>query len=160
MSPKHSAVPLATLAAVVIAACGGSSSTTLTRAELVSHADPICKQVSTRRTAANEELRKAGATSAKGLALLARVAPGVAAFEHQAIDRLRTLKPPTTLTNDWQQLLSGMQTLADDAGQIGEEAKAKKLKKIEAITSSGRSVRQQLTTIADRDGFVYCGRTI
>lgn len=159
MSHKLCAIPLAVLAAVALAACGGSSSTTLTRAELVAHADPVCEQVSAKRTAANDELSKDGATSAKGLQLLARVAPGIAVDEHHAVDELRTLKAPTTLTSDWQQMLAGMQTLADDTAQIGIEAKAKKLKKVEAITSSGRSLRQQLTTIASRDGFTYCGRT-
>jgi hypothetical protein len=159
MSLKRRAIPLAMLAVIALAGCGGSSSKTLTRAELVAHADPICKQVATRRTTANEQLNKAGATSAKGLQLLAQVAPGVAAYEHEAIDRLRTLKAPTTLTNDWQQLLAGMQTLADDAAQIGVQAKAKQLKRVESITKSGRSVREKLTTIATRDGFTYCGRT-
>jgi hypothetical protein len=159
MSYKPCAIPLAMLAALAVAGCGGAGSKTLTRAELVAHADPVCKQVSTRRTAANEELSKAGATSAKGLRLLARVAPGIATYEHQAVDQLRALKAPATLTSDWQQLLAGMQTLADDAAQIGVEAKADKLKKVESITSSGRSVREKLTTIASRDGFAYCGRT-
>jgi hypothetical protein len=159
MSLKPCAIPLAMLAVVALTGCGGSSPTTLTRAELVAHADPVCKQVSARRSAANDELTKAGATSAKGLQLLARVAPGIAAYEHQAVDQLRTLKAPTTLTSEWRQMLTGMQTLADDTSQIGVEAKANKLKKVESITSSGRSVREKLTTIAARDGFTYCGRT-
>jgi hypothetical protein len=159
MSLKLRAISLAVLTVLAVAACGGSGSTTLTRAELVAHADPICKQVSVKRTAANDELRTAGATSTKGLALLARVAPGIATDEHQAIEKLRSLKAPTALGNDWQQLLAGMQTLADDAAQIGAEANAKQLKKVEAITSSARALREQLTTIASRDGFTYCGRT-
>jgi hypothetical protein len=159
MSLKLRAISLAVLTTVTLAACGSSGSTTLTRGELVARADPICKQVAAKRTAANEELQKAGATSAQGLDLLARVAPRVATEESQAIDRLRSLKAPSTLTSDWQQLLAGMQTLAADAAQIGAEAKAKDLKKVEAITKSGRSTRERLTTIAQRDGFTYCGRT-
>jgi outer membrane PBP1 activator LpoA protein len=158
MSHKLRLTLLAVLAAVVLTACGGSSATS-SRAELVAKADPICKQVAAKRSAANAELSKAGATSTKGLKVLARVAPGVADDEHQAVAQLRSLKAPTDLTSDWQQLLNGMQKLADDATEIGTEAKAGQLKKVEAITASGRTLRQELTAIASRDGFTYCGRT-
>lgn len=157
MSHKLRLIVLAVLAAVMLAACGGSSKSP--RAELVAKADPICKQVSARRTAANEALSKAGGTSPKGLRLLAQLAPGVAAYEGHAVDELRSLKAPSELAADWQQLLAGMQTLADDAAQIGLEAKAKQLKKVESITSGARELRQRLTAIASRDGFAYCGRT-
>jgi ABC-type enterochelin transport system substrate-binding protein len=150
-------IVLAALAALTLAACGGSSKSP--RAELVAKADPICKQVSVRRKAANEALSKAGGTSPKGLQLLARLAPGVAAYELQAVDRLQTLKAPSSLEQEWQHLLAGMHQLAEDAAQIGTQAKANKLKKVESITSSARALRQQLATIASRDGFTYCGTT-
>lgn len=150
-------IVLTVLAAVTLAACGGSSKSP--RAELVAKADPICKQVSVRRKAANEALVKAGGTSPKGLALLARLAPGVASYELQAVERLQTLKAPSTLEQEWQRLLAGMHELAEDAAQIGVQAKANKLKKVESITSGARTLRQQLTAIATRDGFTYCGIT-
>ena len=150
-------IVLAVLAAVTLAACGGSSKSP--RAELVAKADPICKQVSVRRNAANKALSKAGGTSPKGLRLLGQLAPGVAAYELQAVERLQTLKAPSTLEQDWQHLLAGMHQLAVDAGKIGVQAKADKLKKVQSITSSARAIRQQLTAIATRDGFTYCGIT-
>jgi hypothetical protein len=150
-------IVLTVLAALTLAACGGSSKSP--RAELVAKADPICKQVSVRRKAANEALVKAGGTSPKGLQLLARLAPGVASYELQAVERLQTLKAPSTLEQEWQRLLAGMHELAEDAVQIGVQAKADKLKKVESITSGARTLRQQLTAIATRDGFTYCGIT-
>jgi hypothetical protein len=52
-----------------------------------------------------------------------------------------------------------MHQLAEDAVQIGAQAKANKLKNVESITSSARVLRQQLTAIATRNGFTYCGIT-
>src|ERR1700733_15569852 len=147
MSPKLRAIPLAALTALAVAACGSSGSTTPTRAELVAKADPICKQIAVRRAAANKQLSKDGSNSTKGLQVLARVAPGVAAYEHQAVAQLRGLTAPASLTSDWQQMLSGMQTLADDAAQIGVDAEAKQLKKTESINSRGRTSPQRHTTI-------------
>jgi hypothetical protein len=157
MPRKPRLAALAATAAILVAGCGGSSSPT--RSPLVAQADPICKQISVERTAANRELQKVGSSTTKQLQVLARVAPGVAADEQRAVARLRTLKAPSSLAGDWQVLLGGMGELADDAAQIGLDAKAKNLKGVQSLTSNGRAVRQRLTAIADRDGFVYCGRT-
>jgi ABC-type enterochelin transport system substrate-binding protein len=159
MSSKLRLAPIAALAAILLAACGSSSHSTLTRAELVAQADPICKQVAVSRKAANDALSKVGSSTSKELRLLARVAPGVATLELQAVERLRSLKPQSSLSHEWQQLLDGMHQLASDAVTIGADAKANKLKSIESITSAGKKLRERLTTIASRNGFTYCGRT-
>jgi hypothetical protein len=159
MSSKLRLAPIAALVAILLAACGSSSHTTLTRAELVAQADPICKQVANRRKDANDALSKAGPSTTKELRLLARVAPGVATLELQAVERLRSLKPQSSLSHEWQQLLDGMHQLASDAATIAADAKANKLKSIESITSDGKKLRERLTTIASRNGFTYCGRT-
>lgn len=163
MSRTLRLAPVLTVLAVLAAGCGGSSSTsgsnTSSRTNFVAQSDPICKQVSLERTAANKAVETAHSSTTKELAVLARVAPAVAADENQAILRLRSLKPPSSLTSDWQILLTGMQQLASDTTQIASDAKANKLKDVESVTSSGRKVRQQLTEIATRDGFTYCGRT-
>jgi hypothetical protein len=161
MSRTLRLAPIAVIVAIAAAGCGSSnnSSSTSSKAKLVAAADPICKQISTARTAANAAVSKVSSSTAKTLATLARVAPPVAADEHQAVGRLHALHVPSSLTSDWRQLLAGMETLANDATQIGEHAKAHEYKAIVSLTSSGRKVREQLTTIANRDGFTYCGRT-
>jgi hypothetical protein len=166
MSPRFRFAPLLAVAAVLAVGCGGTShsSTTTTSAKssrtaFVAQADPICKQVAARRSAANAALNKVAHSPSKQLELLARLAPPIAVDEHAAVEKLRTLKPPTALAHDWQQMLGGMQQLADDTSKTAADAKAKQLKGVETITASGRQVRQQLTAIASRDGFAYCGRT-
>jgi hypothetical protein len=152
---------LALIAAVVaIAAAGcGSSSGPLTKAQLVGQADPICEQIAIQRSHADAAANKPGFSSAKILQVLARVAPPVAKLEHEAIARLRTLKQPASMTSDWQKLLAGMEQLADDATQIGVRAKANDYKDVVSLNASGRKVREDITKIATRDGFTYCGRT-
>jgi ABC-type enterochelin transport system substrate-binding protein len=152
--PRH--VALVALAAIAIAGCGSSGSA-LSKAGLVAKADPICKQVSVARDAANAALSKT--SSSKQLQVLARIAPAVAAAEHQAVDQLRALKAPAALAANWQQMLNGMQQLADDTARLVHDAKANDIKAVEAITSSGRVMRQHLTVIANHIGFTYCGRT-
>jgi hypothetical protein len=150
--------PVLILLAIAAAGCGGSGSAP-TRQSFVAQADPICRQVSIVRNSANAAVNKASPSTAKELTVLARVAPSVAADEQQAIAKLRTLTPPSSLSGDWHTLLTGMQQLAGDAGQIATGAKVRNFTEVKSITDSGRQLRQQLTAIATRDGFAYCGRT-
>jgi len=145
---------LAVLAATAALAASGCGSTS--RSPLVARADPICKPVATKRTAVNAAL--AGKSQTKALEVLAREAPSVAALEIETVDRLRTLKAPNALSNDWQQLLVGMQKLAEDNQKLGAAAKAKNATAVQRVDGEGQQVRQQLTVIATRDGFTYCGR--
>jgi hypothetical protein len=165
MSHKLRLAPIAMTLAIVAAGCGSSNNSTASspssgsRAQLVALADPICKQVAVERTTANKALEKVAHSTAKELQVLARVAPAVGVQEQQAVTRLRAFSAPGSLSADWQQMLAGMQQLAEDTTKIAADAKAGNLKHVEAVTASGRKVRQQLTTLAARFGFVYCGRT-
>lgn len=92
------------------------------------------------------------------LKALARVAPGVASFEHQAVGRLQALIPPSSIKADWQQILAGMQQLADDNTQLTSYAQAGNVKAAELLVSASRLLRRRLAAIAARDGLTYCGR--
>jgi hypothetical protein len=157
MPRKLRLAPVALVIALVAAGCGSSSDTGASK--LVAEADPICKQVSVERTAANTAVSNASSSTAKTLQVLARVAPPVAADEQRAIVRLRALKAPASLASDWQKLLAGMEQLANDATKIGADAKSGHYKDVTLLTANGRTVREQITAIATRDGFTYCGRT-
>jgi hypothetical protein len=150
--------PVLILVAIAAAGCGGSGSSP-TRQSFVAQADPICKQVSIVRSSANAAVNHVSPSTVKELSVLARVAPSVASDEQQAVAKLRTLTPPSSLSGDWRTLLTGMQQLAGDAAQIGAGAKAQNFSEVKSITDSGRQLRQQLTASATRDGFAYCGRT-
>jgi hypothetical protein len=143
--------------ALVLAGCGSSgASHAAGTKQLIAQADPICKEIAAKREAANAALHGASLTT---MVELARLAPTVAAVEHEAVKRLHALQAPAAVSAEWQKILSGMQTLADDTTQLGVDAKAKDVKKVESISASGRHVREQLAPIAEHVGFKYCGTT-
>jgi hypothetical protein len=152
---------LAALAAVaVIAAAGcGSQAAASPRAHLIAQADQICKQVATLRAADNKEVHNASTSAAKLLDALTRLAPVAAAYERQAVDRLRTLTVPASLTHDWQEMLAGIQQLANENTELASNAKSKNIKGVQLVSSRSAKERQQLAALATRDGFTYCGRT-
>jgi hypothetical protein len=160
MSNKLRLAPIAIVVAIAAAGCGSSNNSTANnsaaKAKLVAEADPICKHVAVKREAANASLH---GTSKSTLEKLAQLAPKVSVTEHQAVEQLRALKTPASLSQEWQQMLSGIEQLANDTTKLAVVAKANDLKKVEALTASGRKVREKLTVIATRDGFAYCGRT-
>jgi len=147
----------ASAVAVILAGCGNAQHAT--RAQFVAQADPICKQAAAERAAANAAIPNTGAGPRKDMPILARVAPSVAADEHQAVNRLRALRAPASLAHDWRNLLAGIQELANDTTRLAAAAKADNFRAVQAIDASGRQLDSRLSLIAARDGFAFCGRT-
>jgi len=158
---RRSLLPvLAAALAAAPAGCGGTSTAhTLTRAQLIARADPICASASEERAKANARLR--GATSLSSpqtLATLAETASSVAVYENQGIATLRKLSAPASLARDWRSMLAGLQQLANATAQLGTYAKEKNVKAAEQLLTSTSSTRAQLLVLANRDGFRSCGR--
>jgi hypothetical protein len=142
------AAALATTA-LATAGCGGSSSKPLTRAELTSKANAICKQVTAKLQAAT----KGGVGTVQAIA---RIAPELAAFEETALGELGKLVPPAELENDWKVFVAGAQTLAEDTSKLGEYAKANNLKGAKGLIRSSSATQKQMIAIAKRDGLREC----
>jgi hypothetical protein len=143
------------LLTALLTGCGSSSP----NAKLIAQADPICKQVNARVAATNAALGHV--TNLRGAHTLSEVAqtgPGLATYEHQGVTRLSALKAPTSLSNDWQTLLAGLQQLANYTGQLAIEAGAKNAKLGEETIAQSRKLQKQLIAIATHDGFQHCGR--
>jgi hypothetical protein len=151
-------IPVVTVAAM-LAGCGGSGSDgpSLTRAQLVARATPICRATVKTRVEASKKLEKENTAAGPPFAALAASAPALGASQTRAVAQLRKLSPPASLAKDWQSLLAGLQQLADDTAKIGADAKEKNIKAIEAIVSGGTGARTRLVTIAKRDGLEPCG---
>jgi hypothetical protein len=158
MSRMTHLAPALILTAILATGCGGSSGTP-SRNHFVAQADPICKQIAERRAAANAALNKARGTTVEQLEVLTQVAPSIAADEDQAIARLRKLKAPGALAHSWQEMLTGMQKLANDDLRLHLDAKANNFKAVQSVIASGDKVRERITAIATSAGFAYCGRT-
>jgi hypothetical protein len=151
----HAALATAVLAALLLAAGCGSQGPS-PRAKLIARADPICKGLNARRAAADTQVGAVNSVSA--LPKVARVAPGLAAYERSAIAELRTLAAPSSLSDSWQKILAGTELLAAHTAKLGVEAQAHDLKGVEALIHSDQQKERELITIATTAGFAHCGR--
>ncbi len=109
--------PLALVAATLaVAGCGSSSgsTTSLTSAQLIAKANPICAQAN----AALQPVYK--------ITKFPDIPPAAAkaASEiRQASSELASLKPPAAMEKDWKVVVSSYQTLATVIAELGEHAK-------------------------------------
>jgi hypothetical protein len=145
---------------VILAGCGsGTQSLPSGQRKLIAEADPICASASAKRAEANSKLGTVTSLSSPTvLKSIAETAPGVSAYESEAVAKLRQLSAPASLSSDWQTMLAGLQKLAKATGQLGVYAKEKNVAAGEKLLASSKVTREQLLVIAGRDGFSHCGR--
>jgi hypothetical protein len=136
------------LAALAAAGCG-SSVKPLTRAELTTKANTICKKV----TVKLEGAAKKGIDTVQAIA---HVAPELSGFEETALVELSKLIPPAELEGDWKAFVAGAQTLAENTSKVGEYAKANDLKSAKSLIKSSNATQKQMVGIAKRDGLKEC----
>ncbi len=145
MRYRGSATATLAATAIVLGGCGGSAAP-LTRAELISKADTICKRVSGKLTTKT-------ITSVKDVA---RTAPQLAAVEQEALNELSKLEPPASIENDWKTFIAGAQRLAENTSKLGEYAKANTLKGSAGLIASSEQTIKQMTAIARKYGISSC----
>jgi hypothetical protein len=144
------------LLASIATGCGGSHASSSATSRMIAGADTICKGVNARRTAANK--RVGAVTSQAALPKVAAVAAGLAAYERDAVGELRKLTAPASLAQDWRKILTGAEQLAENTAKLGEEAKAKNLKRVESLIHEDQKSEKELISIATTAGFKHCGR--
>jgi hypothetical protein len=150
---------LLALATVLLTACGSSHSAPAPQRKLIAEADPICASASAKRAEANARLGQVTSYSnPKTLASIAETAPGVGAYESQAVAKLRTLTAPASVASEWQTMLAGLDHLAKATAQLGVYAKEKNATGAEKLLTGTKATREQLLEIATRLGFTSCGR--
>jgi hypothetical protein len=125
-----------------------SSSKSLSRAELIAKADPICARVNARLNSTEIDDQQE----------IGQLIPPLAVFERMAVAELTELNPPTNLTNDWKQIVVGMRTQAEDMAKYGEYAKSKNMKMANDVLTAGQRTLEQSTATAKHDGFNDCAR--
>jgi hypothetical protein len=153
------ALTIALLFALIVAGCGGSTSTSKSpKSKLIASADAICKPLNARRKEANKQV--GAVTSAASLPKVARIAPGLATDEHSALAELRKLTAPAKLAGSWQKILAGMQELADNTAKLGEDASAGDLKSVEGVIHVDQQKERELIAVAANAGFAHCGRNV
>lgn len=143
-------VPLVLMTmASVTTGCGGSSeSQSLTRAELIAKADTICKNL-------HAKIHANGSSTSQEII---RKVPQNASYEQTALSELRKLQPPTSIANDWKQILNGNQVLADDTVKLGRTAAEGHIQLAKPLISAAQRVQQQVLLTAKHDGFDDCAK--
>jgi hypothetical protein len=162
------------IVALAAAGCGGGSGTTassdaglsnastkaipsstpvgpsLTRSQLITRADAICK----RRNTAIDAVKLAGATGAD----VARFASQSATLEQTAFLELGKLSPPSAMAAGWRAILAYDRTLLEAVLKLGEYGERNQTSRIAALAHSTQRVKSELLAAAARDGFRYCSR--
>jgi len=147
---RIAALATSALAAVAPAAGCGSSPKPLTRAQLTSRADAICRAVKAKIEAAN----KGG--SANTPQQLERLTAKISRFEQAALVELAKLVPPQALEADWKRFVAGAQTLAEDTVNLGEYAAAKNQAAARRLIGAAEATQKQMAAIAKRNSLKDC----
>ncbi|HEV3093181.1 MAG TPA: hypothetical protein VGY30_01555 [Solirubrobacteraceae bacterium] len=153
MGRTRTAVPALVTSALAVAALAmgcGSSPKPLTRAQLTSRANAICRRVAVKIEAAN----KGGEVNTPQQ--LERLTAKLAGFEQTALVELGQLVPPPALEADWKSFVAGAQTLAEDTAKIGQYVTTKNTAAGKQVISSAESTQKQMAAIAKRNGFKAC----
>jgi hypothetical protein len=116
------------------------------KARLIAQADVICRRF-------NEQLINESRAEA---ANVSRTAPRNATIEMRAVEELAKLTPPSSLANDWTQILAYRRTLAEELVTVARDAAANNAAGMQALGASKKKIREKLTQLAGRDGFKDC----
>ena len=140
---------VAALAAILaLAACGGSSE--LSKSELVSQADTICKKTSDKLDKIPPP-RKQSDLSAYGQKASSAIADGTG--------QLRELKPPKAQQDDYDTFVSAAERQQKLASDLSEVSKDKDRSKIKKVLTDAQKADQEGKAAAKRIGLKECGKS-
>ena len=142
---------LAFSAMLVFAGCGGSSasktskgeSASMTSGQFIAKADTICARFK----------NKVAPLHNTNLAI---VAPQLVAVERGALLELNKLTPPSSMAEDWKQILADQQQITEDTTKLGEYGKANNVSAERTLFYTGEKIQQQMTATAAQDGLKNC----
>jgi hypothetical protein len=143
---------LATGALIAAAlACGcGSTSKPLTREQLTSRANAICRSVKAKLEAANKG--QSFTTRQELERLIARLS----SFEESALGELTKLTPPPALETEWKRFVAGAQALVEDTVRLGEQASQGNSAQSKQLIAAAQATQRQMTAVAKRVGLEAC----
>jgi hypothetical protein len=146
------ALAISALAAIALAAagCGSTPKPPLTRAQLTSKANSICRTVTAKLEATSK------GESANTLQQLERLTTKVAGFEQKALTELTALVPPPALEAQWQRFVEGAQSLAEDTAKVSEYIANKNTAAGKSVISDAEATQKRMVAIAKRNGFKDC----
>lgn len=146
---RIAAFATSTLVAVA-AAAGCGSPKPLTRAQLTSRADAICRGVKAKLEAASK------GQSVSTPQQIERLTAKLSSFEQTALAELGELVPPRALEDDWKRFVAAAGALAEYTAKVGEYAAAKNAAATKRVIASAESAQKQITVVAKRMGLKDC----
>jgi hypothetical protein len=147
-------LPLLAASVLTASGCGGSTSSStestgqLTRSQLIAKADAICQAVNAKRAS----------ITIKTAQDFARSVPKLAADEHAAVEEMRKLTPPASMTNSWRQIVDSAQTIAYVTGRYRTYAQASNEKLVAPLSAALSKASQAMTVTANREGIRQCAQ--
>jgi pimeloyl-ACP methyl ester carboxylesterase len=135
------------LVAVGLSGCGGSDEPPLTRPELVSKADAICRSM-------NAKIKALG--TPKTLPDLQRIGGQVRSVSDDGVKQLLDLKVPDDFADEWERMMALAGRSTGYAGELAAAAKAKDPQKVRSIAVAGRRTTLRFDALAKRHGFHDC----
>lgn len=162
-----------TLAASLLAGCGGKSSAGTVGAtgkaapsgassgqssrdispsekRFVALADPICHEV-------NLQLARSSAKGKKRAGFIAALIRNET-IERRAMGELARLTPPPALAAAWRKVLGYRRSLANQLGTLAAAMQRKAKASEEALVNSKKQVHRQLREVAGKDRFKDCAK--
>lgn len=126
--------------------CGGSAKERLTRSALITRADAICRR-------ANDELH--GFYKVRTWAEIPAAAAQFAKSEGQLSRELSHLKPPSSMANDWNVIVTSYRNLGEVILHAGQRAKTNPTPNV-SLSSELFRIQHFRAMTAARYGFKYC----
>jgi hypothetical protein len=146
--PRLAALALTT--ALATTGCGSSStssssssSSAMTREQFMAGAETICARL-------DAHIKPLHNTN------FAQVAPVIVGYERAALIDMQRLTPPASLAEDWKQIVTDEQMIAEDTAKLGEYSKANNTSATLTIFHTAEKLQQQMLATATRDGFREC----
>jgi|SRR5829696_137960 len=127
-----------------LAACGGG----LSKSELVSKGDAICKRV-------NDEVAKQ--PDPQTAADLEGLAKKTVKISDPAIDDMEALEPPDELEKDFDAFVASLKKQRNLTKEIGEAAGAGDTAKIQKVATDAQKAQAEYQRLSNKIGFKECG---
>lgn len=120
----------------------------LTHGQWVARGDVICAHTFT-------QIDANPVTSASDYA---RVLPQIALYEQAELAELAKLVPPTSKTNDWQEVLTATRQEAQNTAKLGQSAQSGSFSASSPLAKATEKLEIQVAAISKRNGFKHCSR--
>lgn len=137
------------LPALALWGCGSSAKPRLTRAQLTSRANAICRKVSSKLQAAT------GGKSISTPQQVHSLAAKLSDFEQTSLAELGELVPPPALEADWKRFVAGAQALAENTAKLSEQSSVAG-PATQRLLASSEATQKQMVAIAKRTGLTDC----